>query len=259
MSWSDQIFRYCERGQDPAFWAEPFNALSNVGYLIAAALLARRLSQHHSTAGWQVGTAAIDNHAYPRLPLQILVTLVAIIGIGSFLFHTFATRWSRTADVVPIGVFMALYFVFALRLFLGWSTARISVALVAFLAATLAASTIACPASMRSITDYAREPCLKGTMGYVPALFAVLVTGAMVRQSPGAGQRLLIAGGIFLGAMILRWLDRDVCAATMLLGQPRGTHSLWHLLTAAALFVLVSAAIDAAFARHNLPSRLPHR
>jgi hypothetical protein len=80
-----RIFAYCERGLDPAFWAEPLNALSNAAFLIAAWWAWRTWRQ-----SLQAGQAELG-----------LVALLAVIGAGSFLFHTFATRWAALADVIP--------------------------------------------------------------------------------------------------------------------------------------------------------------
>ena len=95
MAWTDKIFAYCERAGDPAFWAEPFNAISNVAFLIAAlagaVLLVRTPNARARRIEWG------------------LVLLVTIIGIGSFLFHTYATRWASVADTAPIGIFMIGY------------------------------------------------------------------------------------------------------------------------------------------------------
>jgi len=233
MAWGEQVFRYCERGQDPAFWAEPFNALTNAAFVVAAGLLALRVRSL--------------SPSLPRsdaLVLQLLVALAASVGLGSFLFHTFATKWSRLADVIPIGAFMGAYLVFALRAFfhLSW---RVTLAILgAFLAVSALAASIACPRQFVSITQAAREPCLKGAMGYIPALAALAITGTLLHRRHAASGRLLTAAGIFLAAIILRWLDRDLCAATTLLGKVRGTHPLWHLLNAATVYVLIAAAID---------------
>jgi hypothetical protein len=241
MSWNDQVFRYCERGQDPTFWAEPLNAVSNVGFLVIAGLAARRLASETRCPG--SGAA----HGGPgRFALGMLIALAALIGVGSFLFHTFATRWSRLADVLPIGLFMVGYLGFALRAFLGWSWFRILAAVVAFLVVTGIAASISCSsAGPIGITTFAREPCLKGTMGYAPALIALLLVGALLHQQHPVSRQLLLAAGMFLAAMVLRWIDRDACPFTWLLGSPRGTHALWHLLNAATLHVLLGAAFAA--------------
>ena len=41
MRWSESIDMYCER-TDPGLWSEPLNALTNLAFLLAAALLWRQ-------------------------------------------------------------------------------------------------------------------------------------------------------------------------------------------------------------------------
>jgi hypothetical protein len=48
-----------------------------------------------------------------------LIIVVFAIGLGSFAFHTLATRGARLLDVIPIGVFIYGYFLLALRRMLG--------------------------------------------------------------------------------------------------------------------------------------------
>ena len=73
---------YCER-IDASFWSEPVNAITNGAFLVAAVLLALRLRGSDDRAAW------------------LLTGLVAAIGIGSFLFHTFATGWAAAAGISP--------------------------------------------------------------------------------------------------------------------------------------------------------------
>ena len=235
MVWSEQVFRYCERGQDPGFWAEPFNAVSNGAFMLVAGVMLGRVRSHSHRI------AATD-----RAILLALTGIAAAVGAGSFLFHTFATRWARLADVVPIGIFMGAYLVLALRLFLGWSWTRTWLSLAAFAALSAGAAGLACPAGLASVTAYAREPCLKGSMGYIPALAAMFVTAALLQQGHPALRQILLAAGAFAAAILMRWLDRDLCPATVVFGHPRGTHGLWHLLTAATVYLLLHAALVAA-------------
>ncbi len=83
---------YCER-IGPGFWAEPANALTNLAFPVVA------------WASWRMirrsGTGSIGP--------SWLVALVISIGIGSFLFHTFATGWAQVLDVVPILLFQISY------------------------------------------------------------------------------------------------------------------------------------------------------
>lgn len=47
--------------------------------------------------------------------LWLLIALAGSIGIGSFLFHTIATRWAELADTVPIWSFAAVFALAAMR------------------------------------------------------------------------------------------------------------------------------------------------
>ena len=89
MDWTQQVDGYCER-LDPGLWAEPLNAVTNLAFLIAA-FAAWRLVRHDG------------------LPLaKLLVLILTLIGIGSGLFHTFATIWASLADTLPILAFILM-------------------------------------------------------------------------------------------------------------------------------------------------------
>lgn len=230
MSWSGQVFMYCERGLDTSFWAEPFNALSNAAFAGAAVAAGLRLRAVSAPARWLDGE---------RLALWALIALTAAIGVGSFLFHTFATRWALLADVVPITLFMLAYLANALRSFLGLWWLAILAILPAFLLAGSAASTVVCgPAGQQG-------PCLNGSLGYAPALISLWIIGFAARmRGLVIAPLLLAAGAVFLVSAILRTIDRDLCETAQLLGHARGTHSLWHVLNALTLYLLLRAAID---------------
>ena len=224
------IFNYCERGRDASFWAEPLNALSNAAFLIAgcAALygLARQPKQKR-------GGAEI-----------FFAVMLIVIGIGSFLFHTYATAWAAAADVAPIGIFMLAYFAYALRRFLSWHAVAGAAALAAFAAALHFAGHLTCAGGLLPVTAAAGRPCFNGSLAYVPALIAMLlISGALAAYHHPAAKRLLAAGLIFLLSLTARTLDFEVCAATAMLGAVRGTHMLWHILNAVTLYLLTTAAI----------------
>ena len=111
--WGRVIDGYCER-TGPEFWSEPVNAATNAAFLIAALVMLRRTGGRPPLAG-------------------VLIALLAAIGVGSFLFHTFATAWAATADVAPIALFVLVY-VFAANLhFWGWRAWVAGLATLAFL------------------------------------------------------------------------------------------------------------------------------
>ncbi|MGA9201037.1 MAG: hypothetical protein WBZ67_11075, partial [Pseudolabrys sp.] len=47
-----------------------------------------------------------------------LIVVVTVVGLGSFAFHTLATRGAVYLDVIPISVFIYGYLLLALRRFL---------------------------------------------------------------------------------------------------------------------------------------------
>ncbi len=230
MSWTDKIFAYCERAGDPAFWAEPFNAVSNVAFLLAALAGAIHMAR--------------TPEAGSRRAEWGLVALVAIIGLGSFLFHTTATRWASVADTAPIGIFMIGYLAYALRRFVGAPYLIVAVLLAVFVAALRYAGSIPCDPQLLPVTVAAGRPCFNGSLGYVPALGALVLIGLyLVVRRHGAGWPVLLAGLIFAVSLTLRTLDFEVCRSTSILGRARGTHALWHILNALLLYVLVLAAV----------------
>lgn len=229
---STQIFAYCERGLDPSFWAEPFNALSNAAFFIAAAVGAAALA----------ASPAARVQKRPMWAETGLVALVAIIGLGSFLFHTLATRWAAIADGAPIGLFMLAYVAYALRRFLEWPMWAAILGLAAFVATLGAAFAAPCPLALRSLVK--GGGCLNGSLGYGPALstLALVATATTLKRHPSAGY-LAAATVVFAASLVMRSLDQQVCGATQVWGQSRGTHALWHLLNAITLGLLLLAAI----------------
>lgn len=225
-----EIFRYCERGQDAGFWAEPVNAVSNAAFIIAAVA---------------AGVMLVRARPARQAPWEwLLVAVLFVIGIGSFLFHIYATRWAAVADVAPIGVFMFAYLGFALRRFAGLNWLLVAAGLGAFAAAMHLADGIECRVTLISVVEAARGPCLNGTAAYTPAFGAMLLIGLLLAaiRHPAAGY-ILTAAAVFLASMFFRTIDWEVCAATRVMGRTLGTHFLWHILNATTLFLLVAAAI----------------
>jgi len=216
-----KIFAYCERGSDPAFWAEPLNAVSNAAFIIAA------------LATWMIRQ---NQPAENRRPTDtLLIALVAVIGIGSFLFHTFATRWAGAADVIPITVFMIAYMGYALRSYFALPWWVVVIGLAVFIATLALAGPLICGGTR----------CLNGSAGYLPAFAAlILIGGLLIARKHRAGSSLMAAGLVLGVSLTFRTIDRTICNLTQLFGDgPIGTHFLWHVLNALLLFVLLRAAV----------------
>lgn len=212
MSWTQAVDLYCER-TEPGFWAEPINALSN-----AAFVLVGLLALHRARAG------GADTWT------RALCLWVVAIGIGSFLFHTFANRWSALADVLPIWSFVAAYVVFTLRrLFaLGWpATGGVLAAGVAVVALVMQSL----PEGLGARTNQATQ--------YLPAVLAFIAFAAAFVWTGRPGARLIVAAGlVFALSLFFRSVDLAACDHL-----PFGTHFLWHLLNATMLGLLLAAAL----------------
>ena len=219
MDWFQAVDIYCER-TTTAFWAEPVNAATNLSF-IAAAL-------------WAAATARA--RGLTALIVWLLITLAGLIGIGSFLFHTFATRWAGLADTLPIWTFVALFVLTAMHHIGGMPPRRIVVWAIGVVAA--AGLTLVFLAMGEGRPDAGPDP-LNGSGQYAPALLALIVFAALSwrRNHPGAPW-ILAATGVFLLSLILRTLDRDICASFAL-----GTHFLWHLLNGLMVAILLQMLI----------------
>ena len=229
MDWS-KVYSYCERGGDPSFWAEPLNAVSNGAFIIAGLV-----------AAWQLARSPRARSAWFE---WLLVALVLAIGVGSFLFHTFATVWSIPFDTVPISLFMLGYLGYALRRFARLPWIGVVLALVLFYVTIRYAQSITCANELLPMTRAAGKRCFNGTLGYTPAFVAlVLVGGVLALQRHPAARYLLIAALVFLASMTFRTIDFEACTWAVRGARGVGTHFLWHLLNAVVLYVLLSGAI----------------
>ena len=216
MDWLQPMDIYCER-LGPDFWAEPLNALSNASFVIAAALaLFLALSMRRLT-----------------VPVGVLIALAALVGIGSFLFHTFANRWSDIADIVPIWTFVFVYILVAMHDFFGRSWA--SVLRIGIIIAVVAGVIFWL---MPSGTD-SNQTVLNGSEQYAPAVLGLIVFGVLLeRQRHPAASHVWIGTVIFLISLTFRTLDQSLCTII-----PVGTHFGWHLCNGLLLGVLLAALI----------------
>jgi len=215
MDWSTPIDLYCER-TDASLWAEPANALTNAAFLIAAAA---------AFVLWRRHRARDAGRANGRdLPALALIVVVVAVGLGSFTFHTVATRGAVLADVIPIAIFIYGYLLLALRRFLHLP-AGLAIAIV-----------IAYATGAQALSWLAPGRVLNGSVGYLPALVALIV---VARTTRGPARRALeLAVMLFTLSLALRTIDLEACETF-----PLGTHFLWHFLNAAVLYVLLRAVI----------------
>jgi len=193
---------YCER-LGPGLLAEPLNAFTNAAFFVAAWALWRLAKRSNALSG----------------DIWVVIALVAVIGIGSTVFHTFATTWAHWLDIVPILLFQLAFL---------WAYAR-RVMRVGY------APTVTLVVVFLAVALYSRQfpELLNGSFGYAPALCVMLVLGLYHwwcrKPRPFS---LLAAVGVLAVALFLRTVDEAVCHYI-----PLGTHFLWHLGTAVTVYL----------------------
>lgn len=195
---------YCER-IGPEFWSEPFNAVSNLAFFVAAYF------------AWQLGRGMQMLNA----SVWWLIALILAIGFGSFLFHTLATPRAMAADVAPILMFQLSY----LWIYIGAVMQRGRAAQGLAVSGLVVLLLLSTP-----LYKYA-----SGTPVYLPALLVLLTLGIHHVRQAHAGRSLLLAAAAVLAlSMTARTLDPMVCSQF-----PIGTHFLWHLLNGVVLYLVI--------------------
>nr|WP_213396382.1 ceramidase domain-containing protein [Yoonia sp.] len=198
MDWHSHIDAYCER-IDPGFWSEPINALTNLAFLVAALWI------------------------WPRtngLPLaRALAAILFAIGIGSFLFHTFATPWAALMDVVPIGVFILLYLFAVHRDVIG----------LGFWPA-LGATALFIPFAAITVPLLGMLPFFGISAFYWTVPILLVIYALALHRTPHITRGFLTGAGLLALSISARSVDETLCNFI-----PFGTHFLWHVFNAVML------------------------
>lgn len=218
MDWTRQIDSYCER-LGPDYWAEPVNALTNLAFVIAAAIM------------------------WPRvrgLPLaQALCVVLAVIGVGSWLFHTHATAWAALADVLPILIYILVYIYAANRAY--WGLRPLP---------ALGLTALFLPYAAATAPLFGMIPGLGSSAGYAPVPLLIAIYALLLRRRlPQVARGLAIGAGLLIASLIFRTLDEPLCGVV-----PFGTHFMWHILNATMLGWMIEV-----YRRHMLAGQAARR
>ncbi|MEM6306970.1 MAG: ceramidase domain-containing protein, partial [Pseudomonadota bacterium] len=201
MNWTAQSDNYCER-VDLTYWAEPFNAITNAAFIIAALIMLYRLR----------GTGLVGGY--------VLTAVLAAIGTGSYLFHTHATNWALLADVAPIGLFILTYLYLVYTRYLNWPWWAGVLGTVAFAPYAAAMLPVLNALPFFNISNfYWTVPVL---------LFAFAPFVARTNRQTARG--MVIGALILCMSITLRSLDMLLCDVF-----PIGTHIFWHILNGVML------------------------
>lgn len=210
IDWTARIYNYCERGGSATFWAEPLNAWSNLAFWVAAMLFGRWLIS--------AGRQGLFNTAPRGLKrdLWLLNALLFGIGAGSFCFHTFAQRWAGMLDVGFIVLWVYWYLWVTARRVMRWPAVGVGIALVLHLASAF---------GLIMLTHWF-------LLSYLPTLLVAYALALHARRDKLNGERWLWGSAcVFTLSMVMAGLDKPLCEWV-----PVGTHFVWHLLNATALF-----------------------
>ena len=192
---------YCERTSSDLL-SEPLNLISNTAFIIAGIFVLIYAQKKH------------------RLTITVGLQglLIIIIGIGSALFHSFATQWAMFADVIPILIFQIIFLASYTRNIVGLSVLKTSGFIGLFLLCGY-------------LFSFFPRGMLNGSLGYAPALLFIFGFGLYhKRTNKHSPWSLILASGLFLMSLIFRSIDHAVCETL-----PIGTHYFWHLFNAGVL------------------------
>lgn len=208
IDWNQAIDFYCER-TSVGFWAEPLNAISNLSFVIA-------------------GIYGLFNYTKKQSLWLLVLSLLAIsVGIGSFLFHTFANRWSHLADIIPIGIFMATFIGFTANKVFKQSALKTLMYSIAFIVLSAL------------VEKFQPRHLLNGSLGYTHGITALIILSYYLRvNSHRLASHFSWASVIFATSLIFRTIDHNVCSWLSV-----GTHFLWHTFNGLLMYVLLKAVI----------------
>ncbi|RLT99342.1 ceramidase domain-containing protein [Ketobacter sp.] len=214
----ESIDNYCER-VGAAFWAEPLNAVTNLAFILAA-WLAWNMMQRLS--------AQSTGHRF-------LIAVLFSIGVGSFLFHTFATGWAELADIIPILVFQTAFLWLYSREVIQLGRPWAGLLMVAFFVLVVAGFQLK---TLLGLSPDSPSPA-NGSEMYAGALVGVFTLALYHLLTDRVGRfTLLGAFALFCLSLGFRTLDMAFCSV-----WPVGTHFLWHLCNAAVLYLSIRALL----------------
>lgn len=196
MGWFAPINAYCER-IGPGYWDEPVNAVTNAAFLIAAFVMWLRVRGQ-------------------GLPLAMaMVVVLAVIGVGSYLFHTHANRLTALMDTTPIALFILLYVFAATRDYIGLPWWGAALATLGFI-----------PYSMALTPVFRSLPFFEVSAFYWPVPLLIAIYAAILwRSAPATARGLALGAAILAASLTFRSIDQILCDVF-----PLGTHFMWHVL-----------------------------
>ncbi len=183
-----QLDLYKERGTSKELLAEPVNLLSNIAFFAACLITALFCKS------WVDG---------------ILSAGIAMVGIGSSLYHARPCRITQLCDVTSIVSWTAFY-IFV------WAHYMMKFSL------PISGGIIVVGLGLHLWFASKFKDSLNGSADYLPVIALLLICGGSVWYKMGHPH--LVASAVLAAcALVFRVVDNDVKV-------PCGTHFLWHML-----------------------------
>jgi hypothetical protein len=203
------LYGLCERAST-GIWAEPLNALTNLGFFIGAYLIYRMYAHNPDYKGkkmWDV---------------YFLNICMVVIGLASFGFHTVPTFYTELADVISIIIFIVVYFTAAMFRIANLSKFAVVICIMAFVFTT------------NSLVKYFPN-ALNDSIGYLSSMGALIFIALYLNiKRRAAASAFLLASILGMVSLFFRVVDREVCDQV-----PIGTHFIWHTCNSILLYMLM--------------------
>ena len=216
MEWLfESIDLYCER-TSPGLFAEPLNLFSNISFVLAG-IWGLRYKRNASN---------LFSGTLSRNEFGSLCYLAIVVGIGSSLFHSIATRWAQLADVIPIGIFLVIFLWTTLKKGFNLNTRDSALGILGFIIVSGLFSAVV-PKSFAN-----------GSQSYFGTWFTLSVLSKFAKlKSLSFSPNLAAATALFFAALVFRSIDMNICS-----DFAYGSHFMWHGLNGVVIYQCLKAS-----------------
>ena len=198
------MYYYCERTAQ-GLLSEPLNSITNLAFIIISILILKRYRGEKYSV--------------------IFGSLIGLIGIGSFLFHTIPTKMTGLLDIIAI-LLLILFYLFIIN------NSVLNFSKIFSLVITLVSPVI---------YFYIGNE-LKGSISFLgdSSFYIIILMHLFIiylfalKEKIEGSFYILLANIIFAISILFRAVDNHICNINFY-----GTHFLWHILNSLVLYTLV--------------------
>lgn len=207
------FYGLCERAHE-GLWQEPLNVFSNLLFLYVAYKIHNYYHKHPDINGRRIW----DIHA--------MTVLVFLIGACSSIFHMYPTIHTELMDIIPIVLFINIFFLSVLFRIGKCSIFQAFICYIAFLGFT-----------HMVVSMFPRG--LNDSIGYLSSMGSLIMIAIYLHlKARPSSQHFLVAALIGVCSLFFRSVDNAVCEQF-----PMGTHFLWHSLNAILIYIVMKQII----------------